>query len=114
MSENIAVDVPPGITPMQLHQMMFIYNAVINGWTVKRVGDAGPGCFRFRKRVADNTQRTQYMGNGFLERFVNNMQRLQTVAPRLPERQTEVELTTAQLQEFELPVDQDIQFSNAN
>ena len=80
MSAQITPDVPAGITPIQLHQMLFIYNAVINGWTVKKVGNNGPGCFRFRKRVEDHTQRTQYMGDGFLERFVTNMQRLQQTA----------------------------------
>ena len=90
---------------MKLHQMIFIYNAVMAGWSVKRVESGGN--FRFKKRVAG--QRETYTQNGFLQRFVQNMQRLDAAPPRrAPSSNNLVGVETTTVSSFELPIDQDI------
>jgi len=92
-----------GLTPIQIHQMIFIYNAVMKGWTVKRVDESGN--FRFKKRLRSQAERRTYQQDGFLQRFVQNMQRLE-VARTTTNLSTEV--TTEQIESFELPSDQDV------
>jgi hypothetical protein len=63
-----------GFTELQLQQMIFIYNAVMAGWTAKRLDT---GDFKFKKRHNNTPEERQlYTSDGFLERFVTNMQRL--------------------------------------
>ena len=61
------------LSEVQLQQMIFIYNAVMAGWTAKRVTS---GNFRFKKRHHTPAERQTYMQDGFLQRFIQNMQRL--------------------------------------
>lgn len=58
----------------QIQQMIFIYNAVMAGWTTKRVSN---GNFKFKKRHRTQAERQFYMQDGFLSRFMQNMQRLE-------------------------------------
>jgi hypothetical protein len=74
---------------VQLQQMIFIYNAVMAGWTTKRVAN---GNFKFKKRHRSQTERRGYMQDGFLQRFMQNMQRLEAA-------------TTEEVSSFELPFD---------
>jgi len=89
-----------GLTPIQIHQMIFIYNAVMKGWTVKRVDATGN--FRFKKRLRSQAERKTYQQDGFLQRFVQNMQRLEVA------RAVSTEVTTEEIESFELPSDQDV------
>jgi len=52
--------------------MIFIYNAVMAGWTVNHVEESGN--FRFKKRLRTQEQRVDAGQDGFLRRFVQNMQ----------------------------------------
>lgn len=58
----------------QIQQMIFIYNAVMAGWTTKRISN---GNFKFKKRHRTPLERQFYMQDGFLSRFMQNMQRLE-------------------------------------
>ena len=87
-----------GIPLMQLHQMIFIYNAVMSGWSVRRITSTGN--FRFKKRLENQVQRKVYSSDSFLQRFVQNMQRLES-APQ-------VFVGVEEVSSFELPSDQDI------
>lgn len=80
-----------------MHQMIFIYNAVIAGWSVKRVPSTGN--FRFKKSLRDRStsERNSYQQDSFLQKFVQNMQKLQVVAQE-----------SHQVESFELPIDQDV------
>lgn len=80
---------------MQLHQMIFIYNAVMAGWNVRRIPSTGN--FRFKKRLESQAQRRAYTSDSFLQRFVQNMQRLDSVSVGVEE-----------VSSFELPSDRDI------
>ena len=82
-----------------MHQMIFIYNAVIAGWSVKRV--ASTGNFRFKKRLRNRSERTVYQQDSFLQKFVQNMQKLEVVAQE-----------SHQVESFELPIDQDVPTSS--
>ena len=85
---------------MQLHQMIFIYNAVMAGWSVRRI--ASTGNFRFKKRLESQAQRRAYTSDSFLQRFVQNMQRLDSASvPR-------VSVGVEEVSSFELPSDRDI------
>lgn len=59
---------------VQIQQMIFIYNAVMAGWTTKRIAN---GNFKFKKRHRTDAERRVYLQDGFLSRFVQNMQRLE-------------------------------------
>jgi hypothetical protein len=63
-----------GFSHTQIQQMIFIYNAVMAGWTTKRISN---GNFKFKKRHRTQAQRNVYMQDGFLSRFMQNMQRLE-------------------------------------
>ena len=78
-----------------MHQMIFIYNAVIAGWSVKRVPSTGN--FRFKKRLQNRAERITYQQDSFLQKFVQNMQKLEVVAQE-----------SHQVESFELPIDQDV------
>lgn len=84
---------------MQMHQMIFIYNAVMAGWSVRRMPSTGN--FRFKKRLETQAQRRTYTSDSFLSRFVQNMQRLDSAAstPRVG---------VEEVSSFELPSDRDI------
>ena len=86
--------------------MLFIYNAVMDGWSVKRMPN---GNFRFKKRCQTVTERRTFQADSFLSRFVNNMQRLRTStsAPRLGVSSDNA-ITTDQISSFELRADEDI------
>jgi hypothetical protein len=87
---------------MQLHQMIFIYNAVMAGWSVRRMPSTGN--FRFKKRLETQAQRRTYTSDGFLSRFVQNMQRLDSASP--PRQQ--IAVGVEEVSSFELPSDRDI------
>ena len=80
------------LSPLQVHQMVFIYNAVMNGWKVCRLEDSGN--FKFKKRLKNAEDRKAAQQDGFLQRFLHNMQKLN--------------LTTRQVQSFELSPNEDI------
>lgn len=86
---------------MQMHQMIFIYNAVMAGWSVRRMPSTGN--FKFKKRLESQAQRRTYTSDSFLSRFVQNMQRLDSAsaAPR-------VSVGVEEVSSFELPSDRDI------
>jgi hypothetical protein len=88
-----------GLTPIQIHQMIFIYNAVMKGWTVKRVEETGN--FKFKKRLKSHAERRIYQQDSFLQRFVQNMQRLEVA-------RVSTEVTTEEIESFELASDQDV------
>ena len=101
-----------GLSLMQLHQMVFIYNAVMAGWSVKRIERTGN--FRFKKKLHNDREQQSYLREGFLQRFVQNMQRLDT-AGEADEPTTGVimpgtEVTTQldHISSFEIAGDQDI------
>lgn len=98
-SNNLA-----GLSLKQIHQMIFIYNAVMNGWCVKRVDTTGN--FRFKKRLRDQSERKVYQQDGFLQRFVQNMQKLEVA--RSESGPNIITTHTAQVEEFELPSDHDM------
>jgi len=52
---------------MSLHKMLFIYNAVLNGWTVKLLPN---NKFEFKKRK-DNAKKEIYL-DSYLKKFVSN------------------------------------------
>ena len=85
----------PTLSTLQMHQMIFIYNAVIAGWSVKRVPSTGN--FRFKKRLQNRAERITYQQDSFLQKFVQNMQKLEVVAQE-----------SHQVESFELPIDQDV------
>jgi hypothetical protein len=78
------------LSPLQMHQMVFIYNAVMHGWTVRLVEQTGN--FHFKRRIQNSEERKHYQQDGFLQRFLQNMQKLQIVE--------------TQIQSFELRGDQ--------
>lgn len=80
---------PTTFSEIQIQQMIFIYNAVMAGWTAKRIAN---GNFKFKKRHRSQTERRTYMQDGFLQRFVQNMQRLEAA-------------TVEEVSSFELPFD---------
>lgn len=79
--------VPQVFSERQIQQMIFIYNAVMAGWTTKRIAN---GNFKFKKRHRTQTERRTYLQEGFLSRFMQNMQRLEAA-------------TTEEISSFELP-----------
>lgn len=87
------------MTLKQLHMMIFIYNAVMAGWSVRRKPETGN--FLFKKRLETPAQRRVYTSDSFLQRFVQNMQRLDSAPPRVSHQLEEVS-------SFELPSDQDV------
>ena len=52
---------------LSLHKMLFIYNAVLNGWTVKLLPN---NKFEFKKRK-DNAKKEIYL-DSYLKKFVSN------------------------------------------
>lgn len=60
------------------------------GWTAKKLTN---GNFKFKKHHRTETERETYIQDGFLQRFVMNMQRLQAST------------TTDEISTFELPAD---------
>ena len=96
------------MNPIQLHQMIFIYNAVMAGWSVRKI--ATTGNFRFKKRVETQPQRQYYNSDSFLQRFLQNMQRLDssTHSPSAVSSQPRIEIGMEQVSSFELPGDKDI------
>lgn len=85
---------------MQLHQMIFIYNAVMAGWSVRHIPSTGN--FRFKKRVETPAQRRVYTSDSFLQRFVQNMHLLKADSASAPR------VSLEQVEAFELPSDRDI------
>lgn len=88
------------LSDLQLQQMIFIYNAVMAGWTTKRISN---GNFRFKKRHRTETERQVYTHDGFLQRFMQNMQRLETSREYAAAAHITTELD--EVSSFELPVD---------
>ncbi len=88
------------ITSLQLQQMIFIYNAVMAGWTTKRLPN---GNFRFKKRHRSQVERRSYMQDGFLQRFVQNMQRLDAAATSVTATAATTTTTIDETDSFELP-----------
>lgn len=88
---------------IQMHQMFFIYNAVISGWSVKRVQSTGN--FRFKKRLQNRSERKVYQQDSFLQKFVQNMQKLEVVEEA---RNLTLTRQTEEVESFELSPDQDI------
>lgn len=107
-SASVSAASAASLSLLQLHQMIFIYNAVMAGWSVNRVEETGN--FRFKKRLETQEHHLDAQQDGFLRRFVHNMQRLQatpttsaasaTPAPR--------RLASTTLESFEISPDQDI------
>jgi hypothetical protein len=91
------------LSEVQLQQMIFIYNAVMSGWTAKRISN---GNFRFKKRHRTETERQVYTHDSFLQRFVQNMQRLET-SREFASQTASAHVTTSldEVSSFELPVD---------
>lgn len=56
-----------GIDMMTIYKMTFVYNAVINGWTVKKLKDTK---FEFSKNK-EEIKKEFYLDN-FLEKFVDS------------------------------------------
>lgn len=56
-----------GIDMLSIYKMTFVYNAVLNGWTVKKLKD---GKFEFSKNKED-IKKEFYLDN-FLEKFVDS------------------------------------------
>lgn len=80
----------------QLQQMVFIYNAVMDGWSVKRVRQSGN--FRFKKRVDTETDRREYASDTFLHRFLSNMQRLRLHEQRVSSFEVPPDAVTVDLE----------------
>ena len=94
-----SISSPDELSTMQLQQMIFIYNAVMAGWTTKRVAN---GNFRFKKRHRTETERQTYTQDGFLQRFVQNMHRLDS---RDSLSNTHITTSVDEISSFELPSD---------
>ena len=66
------------------------------GWSVRHIPSStntGTGNFRFKKKLESQAQRRVYTSDSFLQRFIQNMQRL-----------------SEEVSSFELPSDRDIVF----
>lgn len=106
LQEHSLEDILSTYSFIEVHQMVFIYNAIMDGWTVKKTQTTGN--FRFKKRLPsrENRQERQvYTDDGFLQRFVNNMQRLSSHTARA---RPPLNPSTEQVSSFELPCDQDV------
>ena len=64
---NNAVNSNIGIDMMTIYKMTFVYNAVLNGWTVKKLKDKK---FEFSKNK-EEIKKEFYLDN-FLEKFVDS------------------------------------------
>ena len=64
---NNAVNSNLGIDMMTIYKMTFVYNAVLNGWTVKKLKDKK---FEFSKNK-EEIKKEFYLDN-FLEKFVDS------------------------------------------
>lgn len=84
-----------GLSQTQIHQMVFIFNAVMAGWNVRKVESTGN--LLFKKRIQTPDERKTYQQEGFLQKFMQNMQKLQVVDVR-----------SAQIESFELTPQQDV------
>jgi hypothetical protein len=60
LSENNTVDI------ITLHKMIFIYNAVMNGWTVKKGGQDN---FEFTKELDEHAKREVNLSN-YIKNFI--------------------------------------------
>ena len=56
------------IDSLHLHKMLFVYNAILNGWIVKKLSE---NKFEFKKNNKDRYKK-EFMMDNFLETFVNN------------------------------------------
>lgn len=102
LQQKMSIETPrPGISLKQLHMMIFIFNAVEAGWSVRKKPETGN--YLFKKRLETPAQRRVYTSDSFLQRFVQNMQRLDSALPS-PRELGELE----EVSSFELHSDEDV------
>lgn len=67
-TDNVKVELSEtDVDVVNLHKMLFIYNAVLSGWTVKKM--QGKDEFEFTKNLDNNTRREINLMD-YLRRFV--------------------------------------------
>lgn len=67
-TDNVRVELSEtDVDVVNLHKMLFIYNAVLSGWTVKKM--PGKDEFEFTKNLDNNTRREINLMD-YLRRFV--------------------------------------------